>query len=270
MAPEYRVTDHWDEMSNSHHVVKFRLEKMDLKNKSWYAAEDSPKVRVHPGVTALRKECPICSVTKPQVFASGWMCLNGKCVAFWTLNGILAPEAQEYNPAFLLERLPYCAYLPPYAPKPELIQPNETHGKNFPATKQCWEGIVCELCGRCNLRQHWDAWRCRTEGCPFEHKLPMDVIPASSVAGDAGYGFQGHGFTQDKVLELSISCEVRKHGLYRECDYQLGDGLIITHLISNNIINSAPGGPDDLFCQLQKEDIGLERLPMKQSVGQFS
>lgn len=96
----------------------------------------------------------------------------------------------------------------------------------------------------------------------------MDVIPASSVIGDAGYGFQGHGVSQDKFSEESIEYEVRKHGFYRECVYQLGDGLTITHLISNNVINSAPGGPDDLFCQLQKEDMGLERLPLKQSVGE--
>ena len=98
----------------------------------------------------------------------------------------------------------------------------------------------------------------------------MDVIPASSVAGDAGYGYQGHGVSQDIISEPSIKREVRKHGLYRECVYQLGNGLTITHLISNNAINGAPGGPDDLFCQLQTEDLGLERLPMKQSVGQYS
>ena len=98
----------------------------------------------------------------------------------------------------------------------------------------------------------------------------MHVIPASSVVGDTGYGFQGHGVSQDKMLETSVRCEVRKHGLYRECVYQLGDGLTISHIISNNIINGASGGPDDLFCQLQIADIGLERLPMKQSVGQCS
>ena len=44
----------------------------------------------------------------------------------------------------------------------------------------------------------------------------MDVIPASSVVGDTGYGFQGHGVSQDKMLEISVRSEVRKHGLYRE------------------------------------------------------
>ena len=270
MTPEVHITDHWDEKSNSHAVVKFRFEKTDLVNKSWYAAEDSLEVPVPTDIKALRMECPTCNVIKPQVFASGWMCLNSKCTSFWTLNGTLASEAQEYNQDFLNERWSWNGFLPPYAIKPELIQPKATHGQTFAATRQCWDGIVCELCGRCNLRQHWDAWRCRTKGCPFEHRLPMDVIAASSVAGDAGYGFQGHGVSQDIISEPSIKREVRKHGLYRECVYQLGNGLTITHLISNNAINSAPGGPDDLFCQLQIEDLGLERLPMKQSVGRYS
>lgn len=59
-------------------------------------------------------------------------------------------------------------------------------------------------------------------------KLPMDVIPASSVMGDDWHGVQGHGVPQDKVFEPSLECEVRKHGLYRENIYQLGDGLVIT------------------------------------------
>lgn len=198
------------------------------------------------------------------------MCLNSKCDLFWKIHGILAPEVQEYNLAFLEERSIFDGILPPYDMEPDLIQLNETHGQTFPVTKQCWEGIVCKLCGRCNLRQHWDAWRCRTEGCPFEYRIPMDVIPASSVMGDTGYGFQGHGITQDKILEAGIQSETRKHGLFRELVYKLGDGLTIAHLISNNIINRAPAGPDELFCQLQKENLGLERLPMKQSVGQYA
>ena len=243
---------------------------MDLDHKSWYAAEDSPETFVLTDIKALRMECPKCNVTKPQVFASGWMCLNGKCSSFWTLNGIEAPEAQEYNLAFLKERWIFDGFLPPYSLRAELIQSNVSRGLTFAATRQCWEGIVCNLCGRCNLRRHWDAWRCRTEGCPFEHRLPMEEISASSLTGNAGYGFQGHGITQDKILEPSIKREVRKHGLYRECIYQLGDGLTIAHLVSNDAINSAPGGPDDLFRQLQTQDHGLERLPMKRSVGQCS
>ena len=269
MTDDFHITDHWDERSNSHIVVKFRLEKTDLHSKSWFAAEESPEVFIPTNVKALRQECSKCQAMKPQVFASGWMCLNAKCELFWTVDGVLAPEAQEYNPAFLQERLDFEGFLPPYQMRPELIELKNTHGQLFPATRQCWEGIVCVLCGRCNLRRHWDAWRCRTEGCPFEHRLPMDVVPASSVMGDNTYGFQGHGICHDKIFESTISREVRRHGLYREIVYNLGNGFLISHPISNNVINSAPGGPDDMFCQMQKEDCGLERLPMKQSVGKY-
>ena len=85
------------------------------------------------------------------------------------MDGILAPEVQDYNPAFLEERWVFDGFLPSYKMNPDLIRPDETHGQAFPATRQCWEGIVCKLCGRCNLRRHWDAWRCRTVGCPFRN-----------------------------------------------------------------------------------------------------
>ena len=249
--------------------MKFRFEKVDLDSKSWFAAEDSPESYVPTDIKALRKKCPQCEVTKPQVFKSGWMCLNGKCKSFWTQNGILEPESQEYNPAFLEERSVFDGFLPPYAMNPELIKPDPNHGQAFPVTRQCWEGVVCKICGRCNLRRHWDAWRCRTKGCPFEYKLPMDVIPASSVMGDAFYGYQGHAVPGDKIFEPSIYREPGKCGLFRETVYQLGEGLSIAHLSSDNIINAAPGGADELFCDMQKGDLGLERLPMNTSVGKL-
>ena len=113
-----------------------------------------------------------------------------------------APEVQVYNPAFLEERWVFDGFLPPYKMNPDLIRPSKIHGQAF------------KLCGRCNLRRHWDAWRCRTVGCPFEHRLPMDVIPASSVMGDSGYDPQRHGVAQDKILEAEIQCQTRKHGLF--------------------------------------------------------
>ena len=43
----------------------------------------------------------------------------------------------------------------------------------------------------------------------------MDFIAPSNVMGDAGYGFQGHGVAQDKILGPEIKCETRKHGFHR-------------------------------------------------------
>ena len=68
------------------------------------------------------------------------MCLNGECALFWTLNEVLAPEAQNYN----LERWARDGFLSPCAMNPELIQPNATHGQAFPATRQCLEAIAVD------------------------------------------------------------------------------------------------------------------------------
>ena len=104
----------------------------------------------------------------------------------------------------LEERWVFDGFLPPYAMNPDPFRPNETHGQAFPATRQCWQGIIYKLWGWYNSRRHWGAWRCRTAGCPFEYRFPIDVIPGSSVMGDAGYGFQGHEVAQDKILEPEI------------------------------------------------------------------
>ena len=39
--------------------------------------------------------------------------------------------------------------------------------------------------------------------------------PASSVMDDVGYGFQGHGVSQDKGAEAVIGHEIQKLGLWR-------------------------------------------------------
>ena len=77
-------------------------------------------------------------------------------------------------------------FLPPYSMKPELIQSDVSRGQAIPATRQCWEGIVCDICGRCNLRRHWDAWRCRTEGCPFLKDANPMVEAAGNIATERG------------------------------------------------------------------------------------
>ena len=56
------------------------------------------------------------------------------------MNGTLAPETQEYNPAFLKERSVYDGFLPPYAMIPELIQPDTSYSQALLATRQCCGG----------------------------------------------------------------------------------------------------------------------------------
>ena len=65
------------------------------QGRSWSAAKGLPEVHVLTDIKALRKECLECNVTKPQVFASGWMCLSGECALFWTLNGISCARGSE-------------------------------------------------------------------------------------------------------------------------------------------------------------------------------
>ena len=105
------------------------------QGRSWSAAKGSPELHVLTDIKALRKECPECNVTKPQVFASGWMCLSGECALFWTLNGISCARGSELQSWSVGLVTAFCHH----AMNPELIQPNATPGQEFPATRQCLE-----------------------------------------------------------------------------------------------------------------------------------
>ena len=70
-------------------------------------------------------------------------------------------------------------------------------------------------CTRCNLRQHQDAWRCRTEGCPFEHKLHTEAISASSVTGDTigpEWGHQTKSFVEASKTRWYINTRAKGSG----------------------------------------------------------
>jgi hypothetical protein len=55
---------------------------------------------------------------------------------------------------------------------------------------------------------------------------------------------------------------------YRKDIFVLPDVGVVTHFSANMTVNSRPGGPNDLFQQLQElENLGLRRYPLAQSFG---
>jgi hypothetical protein len=54
---------------------------------------------------------------------------------------------------------------------------------------------------------------------------------------------------------------------YRKLTYNIPSVGVITHLVSNQAVNSQVKGPNDMFRDLQVADLGLRRFPLQQSVG---
>ena len=265
----FQITYIWAEKSGGHTVYKFRMEKIDLDHKSWWAAENSlfvPSIRPNTDVKALEEICAACQQSSKQVYKPGWMCLNAQCEAFWKLNGGAPSNAiLEFSERFLAERneAPSCEV--PYPTVPSFTQNGLRVGqiKTMSVTRQCWRGIVCPQCGRCNQRLYWDSWKCKTPNCKFEYAPPREVIPAADVMGDLDHPYEGHAVSDDKWEAGLVTCEVSTHGLFKVHDYQLEhDDIKMSHLHSNATINAKSGGADDIFEELQKVNLGLQRLPM--------
>ena len=124
--------------------------------------------------------------------------------------------------------------------------------------------MVCEGCGRCVQRVHWDAWECKA--CGKSYSLPHEIVPASAVTGDLGLGFEGHAISEDEILDSRIDCKVEQLGLWRIHRYKLGPGIIVAHFHANNIINRQLGGADERFCDMQEHGNGLERRVLQSSI----
>ena len=54
---------------------------------------------------------------------------------------------------------------------------------------------------------------------------------------------------------------------YRKLTYKLDGVGSITHFVSNKAINSRANGPDDLFNNLQRDDLGLKRFRLQANQG---
>jgi hypothetical protein len=57
---------------------------------------------------------------------------------------------------------------------------------------------------------------------------------------------------------------------YRKLTYKIDGVGSITHYVSNRAINSRKNGPDDLFVNLQRGDLGLKRFRLQSSLGKVA
>ena len=258
----FHITDIWAEKTDNYIVWKFRLEKVDLGYKSWWVSGQSgpePMSQTLVPTKALQKECDNCHETSKQIYKQGWMCLNEKCKLHWTMNGGPAPKVLNFHDDFMMERTSFSGLQPPYS-----IIPNLPSVSGLQATsKQCEKGIVCPKCGRCNQRIDWHGWICQTQDCGFELVPAFQIIPASAVMGDLSLELQGHAISEDQFQPTLVQCERSTHGFHVMHDYHLHDGIVVTHGHSNAIINSMPGGANDIFEGLQHAKLGLRRLPVQ-------
>lgn len=251
-------------------TVKYRLERLDCSKRAWYApiqeviTEEDRKV----AGSAKRKTCGDCEMESPHVYLNGWMCLNASCERFWKLSyGGDAPYGKlPYHPAFLLDRTRWQNEQEPYSVRPPVPDSGKVMGDNL--TKINTRGIVCPWCGRCNHRRLWKGWTCDNPSCDFA-SFPMHV-PVKPAVLHQPWDSVGDGPTlsQNKYAKhLGVRVRVSHKLGFKIFTYTF-DGIEgkLVHAVSNAMINRAPGGPDEMFEAMQRQDdpemdLHLQRRP---------
>ncbi|KAL4922811.1 hypothetical protein BDW62DRAFT_3143 [Aspergillus aurantiobrunneus] len=274
----FRVVQIWCEKVNGKTAFKVRLEKLDLSGKSWWAEKGSPTPVPHAHrLTQLEAlECPSCLTSSVRMYKEGWMCLTSTCPDFWTLAGTEPPVDLTFDQKYLECRAPQDFDIAPhYSLVPDVLSMITNDDPHVALSRIAWKrGIVCPLCQKCIARRFWNGYKCSddTAGdvkgkCPFEKWLKIHPVPLWAATDSFESSPIKRGLYFDPKTTI-VMPEIDDHSFapYRVVKYDLGEPGFIMHFVSNRAINSRPNGPDDLFQQLQLEELGLRRHPMGQAV----
>ncbi|PPJ51243.1 hypothetical protein CBER1_08171 [Cercospora berteroae] len=252
-------------------TVKFRLERLKDNKPAWHGPAQH---NVTEGDWDLagpltKKICQECNNESPQVYLSGWMCLDSSCERFWKLScGADAPSGDLlFNPAFLFHRTLWQNEEEPFSVRPPIPDSGKVMGDNL--TNINTRGVACPQCGRCNPRRLWRGWSCDNPQCSFSN-FPKHIAVKPAMLHQP-WDSTGDGPTLSRnryAKHLGVKVTVKHHKLGFKIFTYTFDGINgkLVHAVSNSKINSASGGPDEMFDAMQRQDdpemdLHLERRP---------
>ncbi|KAJ5738816.1 hypothetical protein N7493_001971 [Penicillium malachiteum] len=277
----FLATDIWYEQMGKNVGMLVRLQKIDLKKKSWWAVKGSPPPPTDRDFETRPecRECSTCHSEHYRVYEDGWMCLNHKCKKFWKIDGLdMSPKDLSYHHTFLsyrfewdvekyLSRLNYTLDTKP----PVITEQNQDEYRIGTMSNM---GITCPLCGRCVPRMHYLGWKCAPEPeasddpneapkeeCPWKLTLNPRAVPLNWVLSPPPNDIDSFYESPRVELQSSVKVDLDVTSLspYRRIKYTIGEMGTITHLASSSEMNSREFGPDYLFKSFQTNDLGLRR-----------
>jgi len=258
----YKPTHIWSEKvfnkrGQAHEVIKYRFEKLDTNDESWWCPPDTEAVKVGELAPPIEESCRTCKTTHQQVYLEGWMCLNADCEEFWVLpDGTSPRDVINYDPRFLKQKTSWPHEVAPYDLRPALPETAALMGEDV--TYAMTRGMCCPECGKCTSRYLWRGWVC--SGCGFEHVPEHIIITALTIRDPwhpVSYGYsQCHDWADRQYVKTTVGFTHNYHIVHYKIEGVEGR---ISHLIANKTVNEEPKGPDDMFEALQTLDVGLER-----------
>ncbi|KAI2740369.1 hypothetical protein DTO013E5_5410 [Penicillium roqueforti] len=274
----FRVTNVWFEKIGKKHGVKVRFEKLNLAEKSWWAAKYSlPPVPLHGRDFETKPEtlkCERCSTESIRLYEDGWMCLDPSCVDFWKIENASPPAELTFNPDFLSFRSPPDPEIQPhYSLVPDLLLTLDENAADVSTARIAWKGIVCPMCFKCIRRTFWRGWKCDDDSigeecaksCPFQKFMNMKPVSLRVVLDHFELAPIKRAIIFDRKFNTP-EIDDKTFFPYRKLTYKLDGVGSITHFVSNKAINSRANGPDDLFINLQRDDLGLKRFQLQSSL----
>ncbi|KAL4820411.1 hypothetical protein BDW67DRAFT_172641 [Aspergillus spinulosporus] len=273
----FRVICIWTEKINGRTGYKVRFEKLDLSEKSWWAEKGTalPDPASRRFTQAESRQCTACLTSSFRVYKEGWMCLNRTCQEFWILAGLEPPGNLTFDDRFLEARTqpdPNMRLL--FDLIPDLLSTIDEHDPLDSSSRVSWKsGVVCPLCQKCIPRRFWNGWKCSDSlsgetqgGCPFEKWLNIPTVPLPAAADGTNMCRNKRAIVENpRSRSLPPQIDDRSFAPYKLLTYNLGDSGYIMHFISNEVINGRPRGPNELFEELQKANLGLRRYPLDQA-----
>lgn len=119
---------------------------------------------------------------------------------------------------------------------------------------------MCPCCGRCTPRLSWTGWECP---CSWTYNPHHTLIPALSIRETLWPLSNAYTCSRDTHSPL-VRVDVSFANGYRVNRYSIpGIEGFVTHMIANSTVVEEPGGPDEMFEELQGMDIGLRRRPLE-------
>lgn len=260
-------------------TIRYRFERLDRSKPSWFEPVPGsvPEAEVN-GVSVAGalptaadnslpvKTCKTCLKSCPQIYLISWICTNPVCADLWKLSdGQDAPYGDlDYHPAFLQHRTRWEREDAPFSLNPGVPQLDQHFGDNLSYVST--RGIVCPTCGRCNTRYLFTHWRCDTPGCKWKLIPPHRIVMPSNLQHTPwDMASDGPSLIKSMVKPV-IHTQIGYFGNYKVAKYTIEgvEGCIFVAK-ANKAVVSEPGGPDDMFRELQGSDIGLERRMMRKT-----
>ncbi|KAK3996234.1 hypothetical protein QBC44DRAFT_232276, partial [Cladorrhinum sp. PSN332] len=272
---EYIITDIWFEKQGAKQntVTMVRYQRRGFQEPPWWRASSSssssPPWEKKSGIRSSfsSKTCSGCGERSPKRYAV-WFCANHQCAEFSSPGGQALPDGLGFSKRYLLQRTT------PTTDQPLDLFPNRLGKPTL--LKDMRKGSVCQRCGRCVPRFHWDRWICDGRfGCGKLVPLPAKIPDLSTLVGEKLKVFSQpkHPFWILGDIDAEPSGEFILSGIrFREYSHEMPGGGKVTFLRSKPPRTTTPGSIfDDLFQSItwganMAGEISLVRHPVQSRV----